>query len=103
MGWTVYGRLTTKDIGIVCGPATYQLSGQDVSGTLEATTAIGVISALPIMPQQHGGGWWTNKRMPNAASNIQQAHPCIAKGRIDAHGCMSALEYRFLLTTSTQR
>lgn len=61
---------TMQDVSIVCGPETYRLSaktfrdatGQDLGDTSFADYAM-----------QRYGGWWTNKRMPDAASNIQQA------------------------------
>lgn len=62
---------TLKDVAIVCGPATYQLSAKafrDVGGN---TGHRGDISFADYA-MQHTGGWWTNKRMPAAASNIQK-------------------------------
>ena len=77
---------TVKDIGIVCGPATYRLSaktfrdatGQDLGDTSFADYAMA-----------RYGGWWTNRRMPDAASNVQQAI-LYRKGRsmMDGAGAM---------------
>ena len=61
---------TVKDIMILCGPDTYKLSaktfrdatGQDLGDTAFADYAMA-----------RYGGWMTNKRMPDAASTIQQA------------------------------
>ena len=64
--------LTTKDIGIVCGPATYQLSAKTFRDVGTNNGHRGSISFADYA-MAHGGGWWTNKRIPAAASNIQQA------------------------------
>ena len=61
---------TVADVGIVVGPETYQVSaktfrdvtGQDLGDTSFADYAMA-----------RYGGWSTNKRMPAAVSNIQQA------------------------------
>ena len=63
---------TTKDVGIVCGPATYQLSAKAFRDSSGANGHRGDISFADYA-MQHTAGWWTNKRMPDAASNIQQA------------------------------
>ena len=63
---------TLKDIGIVCGPATYQLSAQTFRDVGTNNGHRGDI-AFSDYAAAHMGGWWTNKRMPDAASNIQQA------------------------------
>ena len=61
--------LTLKDIGIVVGPATYKLAAK----TFQTTTgSAGELSAAAYA-QRETGGFWTNKRMPDAASNIQAA------------------------------
>ena len=61
--------LTLKDVAIVCGPATMELSARTFQ---TATNYKGEMSAAAYA-MANTGGWWTNKRMPDAASNIQQA------------------------------
>ena len=61
--------LTLKDVAIVCGPATMELSARTFQ---MATNYKGEMSAAAYA-MANTGGWWTNKRMPDAASNIQQA------------------------------
>ena len=63
---------TTKDVGIVCGPATYRLSAKAFRDVGTNNGHRGSISFAEYAAT-HTGGWWTNKRMPAAASNIQQA------------------------------
>ena len=63
---------TMKDIGIVCGPATYQLSAKTFRDVGTNNGHRGDISFADYATG-HAGGWWTNKRMPDAASDIQQA------------------------------
>ena len=61
-----------SEVSIVCGPSTYQLSAKafrDVGGNTGHRGSI----AFSDYASEHFGGWWTNKRMPDAASNIQQA------------------------------
>ncbi len=61
---------TVKDVAIVAGVDTYKLAartfrdaaGQDLGATSAADYAM-----------QNFGGFWTNKRMPDSAGNIQQA------------------------------
>ena len=60
---------TLKDVAIVCGPATMELSARTFQ---TATNYKGEMSAAAYA-MENAGGWWTNKRMPDAASNIQQA------------------------------
>ena len=60
---------TLKDVAIVCGPATMELSARTFQ---TATNYKGEMSAAAYA-MENTGGWWTNKRMPDAASNIQQA------------------------------
>ena len=58
---------TIKEVGIVVGPATYRLAAK----TFQTTTgSAGELSAAAYA-QRETGGFWTNKRMPDAASNIQ--------------------------------
>ena len=63
---------TLKDIGIVCGPATYQKSAKTFRDVGTNNGHRGSI-AFSDYAAAHMGGWWTNKRMPDAASNVQQA------------------------------
>lgn len=60
---------TIKDVSIVCGPATYRLSSRTFQS---ATNYRGEMSAASYAMNQTGG-FWTNKRMPDASSNIQPA------------------------------
>ena len=63
---------TLKDVSIVCGPASYRKSAlvfRDV-GTNNGHRGDVAFSDYAMARY---GGWWTNKRMPDAASNIQQA------------------------------
>ena len=60
---------TLKDVAIVCGPDTMKLSARTFQS---ATNYKGELSAASYA-MQHTGGWWTNKRMPDTASKIQQA------------------------------
>ena len=63
---------TTKDVGIVCGPATYRLSAKAFRDVGTNNGHRGSISFADYATT-HTGGWWTNKRMPAASSNVQQA------------------------------
>ena len=58
-----------KEVAIVCGPATMTLSARTFQ---TATTYKGEMSAAAYA-MANTGGWWTNKRMPDAAANVQQA------------------------------
>ena len=58
-----------KEIAIVCGPATMALSARTFQ---TATNYKGELSAAAYA-MANTGGWWTNKRMPDAVSDIQQA------------------------------
>ena len=60
---------TLKDVSIVCGPATMMLGARTFQS---ATNYKGEMSAAAYAMAQTGG-WWTNKRMPDAASDVQQA------------------------------
>ena len=65
---------TIKDVGIVVGAATYRLSARTFQS---ATNYKGELSAAAYATE-NTGGWWTNKRMPAAATfltvdNVQQA------------------------------
>ena len=63
---------TLKDVAVVCGPSTYQLSAKTFRDVGTNNGHRGDI-AFSDYAMAHAGGWWTNKRMPAAASNIQQA------------------------------
>ena len=60
---------TIKDVSIVCGPATYRLGSRTFQ---TATNYKGEMSAASYAAM-NAGGFWTNKRMPDAVSTIQQA------------------------------
>ena len=60
---------TIKDVGIVVGPATYTLASRTFQ---TAANYKGEMSAAAYA-MMNTGGLWTNKRMPDAASNVQQA------------------------------
>ncbi len=65
---------TLKDVSIVCGPATMTLSARTFQ---TATNYKGEMSAAAYA-MANTGGWWTNKRMPDAATfltvdDVQQA------------------------------
>ena len=60
---------TLKDVAIVCGPTTMALSARTFQ---TATNYKGELSAAAYA-MANTGGWWTNKRMPDAVSDIQQA------------------------------
>ena len=66
----------TSEVSIVAGVDTYRLSAQTFR---DATADLGSISFADYA-MAHTAGWWTNKRMPAAVSNIQQAIVC-RKGR----------------------
>ena len=63
---------TLKDVAVVCGPSTYQLSAKTFRDVGTNNGHRGDIAFFDYA-MAHTGGWWTNKRMPDAASNIQQA------------------------------
>ena len=57
-----------SEVGIVCGPDTYRLSAKtfrDATGQDLGDMAFSDYAAAKY------GGWWTNKRMPDAASKVQ--------------------------------
>lgn len=54
----------------VCGPETYRLSARTFRDA--AGQDLGDMAFSDYAMSKYGG-WWTNKRMPDAASNIQQA------------------------------
>ena len=59
-------------MSIVVGPATYRLAAKTFQKHATGTDTPGEKSAAAYA-EAHTGGLWTNKRMPAAASNIQQA------------------------------
>ena len=60
---------TIRQVGIVVGPATYGLAARTFQA---ATNYKGELSAASYAMNQTGG-FWTNKRMPAAAGDVQQA------------------------------
>ena len=58
-----------RDVAIVCGPATYALSAKTFQS---AANYKGELSAASYLMDKTAG-WWTNKRMPDAAADVQQA------------------------------
>ena len=60
---------TIKDVGIVVGPATYRHASRVFQ---TAANYKGEMSAAAYA-MANAGGLWTNKRMPDAMSNVQQA------------------------------
>ena len=61
---------TMSDVSIVCGVETYRLSATTFRDI--AAADLGDTSFADYAMQRFGG-WWTNKRMPAAASDVQQA------------------------------
>ena len=59
-----------KEVAIVAGVDTYRLSAQTFRDI--ATADLGD-KAFADYAMEHFGGWWTNRRMPATASDIQQA------------------------------
>ena len=68
---------TVKDVAIVAGVDTYKLSAQTFRDRVIDTAQRGGVSlgdeAFSDYAMRQYGGWWTNKRMPATASNVQQA------------------------------
>ena len=60
---------TLMDVQITCGPATMALAARTFQ---TAASYKGELSAAAYA-MANTGGWWTNKRMPDAVSDIQQA------------------------------
>ena len=60
---------TLKDVSIVAGPATMALSARTFQ---TAANFKGEMSAAAYA-MENTGGFWTNKRMPDASSDVQQA------------------------------
>ena len=61
---------TLKEVSVVCGPETYRFAAETFRDA--AGQDLGSISAADYS-MANTGGFWTNKRMPDAVSNIQQA------------------------------
>ena len=62
---------TMKDVAIVAGAATYQLAAKSFRDVGTANGHRGDVSFADYAAQ-HTAGFWTNSRMPAAASNIQK-------------------------------
>ena len=60
---------TLKEVSVVCGPATMALAARTFQ---TATSYKGELSSAAYA-MANTGGLWTNRRMPDAASDIQQA------------------------------
>ena len=63
-----------NEVGIVAGPATYSLSAR----TFQSAASYKGETSAAAYAKANAGGWWTNKRMPDAATfesvdNVQQA------------------------------
>lgn len=65
------GLWATKmgEVALVCGPATYRLSATIFR---DNDSDLGAVAAADYL-EKFGGAWWTNKRMPDAVNNVQQA------------------------------
>ena len=63
---------TTRDVAIVCGVDTFKKSAKTFRDVGTNNGHRGA-EAFSDYAGRHFGGWWTNSRMPDAASNIQQA------------------------------
>ena len=70
---------TLRDVSIICGPDTMALSARTFQ---TAASYKGELSAAAYA-MANTGGWWTNKRMPPKANNVQQA-VLYRKGRAGA-------------------
>ena len=77
---------TIKDVSIVVGPTTYQHASRTFQ---TATNYKGELSAAAYA-MTNAGGLWTNERMPDAASNVQQAI-LYRKGRSMMNGGAGAM------------
>ena len=67
---------TMAEVAVLAGVDTYKLSAR----TFRDGTDDRGDTSFADYARQHTAGWWTNKRMPDAASDIQQAILC-RKGR----------------------
>ena len=93
---------TMQEVAIVCGPDTYKLGARTFRDRVIDTASRGGVSlgdtSFADYAMAKFGGFWTNKRMPATASNIQ-AGILYRKGRNmaggaggDAHRGLPALE-----------
>ena len=66
---------TMMDVGIVCGVDTYKLSAKSFRDKIIGTDKGISAGEVPFADwaRSNTGGWWTNKRMPAAASDNQAA------------------------------
>ena len=75
---------TMSEVSIVSGPDTYKLSAKTFRDRVIDTGQRGGVSLGDISfadyAKAHTAGWWTNKRMPDTAANVQAAIMC-RKGR----------------------
>lgn len=75
---------TMDEVSIVAGPETYRLSAKTFRDRVIDTGQRGGVSLGDISfadyAKAHTAGWWTNKRMPDKTTHIQQAILC-RKGR----------------------
>ena len=60
---------TLKEVSVVCGPATMALAAR----TFQAATSYKGELSSAAYAMANTGGLWTNRRMPDAASDVQQA------------------------------
>lgn len=68
------------EVNIVAGVDTYKLSAQTFRDPATGTAGGRGAISFADYAKAHTAGWWTNKRMPDAANHIQQAILC-RKGR----------------------
>ena len=75
---------TMSEVSIVAGTDTYKLSAKTFRDRVIDTGQRGGVSlgdvTLASYAMKHTAGWWTNKRMPATATNVQAAILC-RKGR----------------------
>ena len=69
-----------SEVSIVAGVDTYRLSGKTFRDPATGTAGGRGDTSFADYAKEHTAGWWTNSRMPAAASNVQQAILC-RKGR----------------------
>ena len=61
--------LTLKDVSVVVGPETMELSAK----TFQTAASYKGEKSAAAYAARETGGWWTNRRMPDAESDVQQA------------------------------
>ena len=90
---------TMGEVAIVGGVSTYRLSAETFRDPSTGTAGGRGAMAFSDYAMQHTGGWWTNKRMPDAdARQLPSGDPVPqgplddGRGRGDANGRLSALE-----------